>query len=201
MAQITEQSIKASKDACNEILGRLKLIEDAIMLFHFLGHELDRKIREAHKHDLPLQEERLRYIVTSYAFIQTAAILDCNGMFSLHVRKDKGEYCLSKSNFSKLFPVLDEETKNEVLEKTNLVLQKHKRTIETVFKTRHEKIAHIGRITYKLGKTEDYSWYIPSSLIPTSFRYKRLLELSRDLDDALCWPIGSYLDRFFGNIV
>lgn len=188
MAMDEETKLNKSVDSHNELLYRIRLIEDAVGLYYFYGHGWNQRQREDPQGIGFRPEDSARYIATQFAFLQIAAILDRSGAYSLHM--EKKTFTISAEHLQALFPVLQSPRLARIVSDINLVLNKHKSTIRTVFNVRNSRIAHVGDITYKSVSDEDdkHSYFKLQNHIPSSFRFKRITEFCSDLEDALFWP-------------
>lgn len=187
---IDDEEIKLtrSENFRYEILYRIKLIEDAIGLYYFYGQGWNQRQR-----DDPLgisfrPEDQARYFAVQFAFLQIAAILDQQGEYSLCMQRKS--FTISEKRLALLFPTLQKSRLNQIASDVNSVLYKHRSTINTIFKVRHSRIAHIGDITHKVvvfnGDWDyDRTYFKLQNNLPSSFRIKRVTELCRDLSYAL----------------
>lgn len=185
-----DEKVKRSISSYNELLYRIRLTEDAIGLYYYYGQGWNQRQREDQQGVGFRPEDRVRYIAVQFAFLQIAAILDQQGEYSL--RMQKNTFTVSAKRLKNLFPTLKNPRLDRIHSDVNSVLGKHSKTINTVFKVRNSRIAHVGDITYKSvsDENDEYSYYKIQTHIPSSFRFKRITELCRDLDCALLTPFN-----------
>jgi hypothetical protein len=180
-----ETQLNISSNSYYEILYRIKLVEDAIGLYYFYGRGWNQRQRKD-----PLgvgfrPEDQARYFAVQFAFLQIAAILDQQGKYALHMQKNT--FSVSSKRLKKLFPTYEDLYLDKIVLDVNLVLFKHKNTINTVFKVRNSRIGHISDITHKVLLDDDYdnTYFRLQNNIPPSFRFVRITELCSDLSFAL----------------
>ena len=177
--------LNISSSSYYEILYRIKLVEDAIGLYYFYGRGWNQRQRNDPLDVGFRHEDQARYFAVQFALLQVAAILDQQGKYAL--RMQKNNFSVSSKRLKKLFPTYEDSYVDKIVLDINLVLFKHKSTINTVFKVRNSRIGHVGDITHKvlLGDDYDNTYFRLQNNIPTSFRFKRITELCRDLRFAL----------------
>jgi hypothetical protein len=169
----------------NELLYRFRLIEDAISLRYFFGVGLNERKRDKISFGLHL-EERTRNIIAAFIFLQLAAILDSNGQYSLHVNRNT--FQITGNQLSKLFPSVPDDQIRERTHGVNRVLKRHAKLIKMVFSARNEKIAHVSRQIHKFDSDGKHSWFMPVPLVPSSIRFRQIINFLQELDDELLFP-------------
>jgi hypothetical protein len=160
-----------SKDFVNETSFRMRSACRAIEILAEYKAKIPKTEIEYH------QFKSIRYVMARFAVLEICAIFDKHGRWSLMLNKNqRGKYRVQPARLKKIFPLLPVDQLEKLQSNLDYVVRKNSALIDRLLHTRHNRIAHAGRLNTKFD---------PLSLISVRFPKARCEKLASQIDAIL----------------